>query len=103
MSDRWPMIAELEKKVAAQREQAIRAIKSIQADCPHDKVVAAQDWGGGRRICARCGLEERSTLSWPWRTSDGGLYEFLRDPDQETILNNEFYKRDDVVKYRVKI
>jgi|SRR5687768_13791925 len=100
---RNPDIARIEAIIKRQREKAMDDIRAIQEKCPHDKVVAAQDWGGGRRICAQCGLEEYSNLSWPWRTGDGGYYEFLREPDQPTILNTEFYKRDDVCKYRVEI
>lgn len=103
MSDRWPIIAEVEKQVADQREQAIRVIRATQDDCTHEKIVADSDFGG-RRICAQCGLEEVNRYySWPGYTSEGGLYEFVREPNQPTILNTEFFKRDDVIKYRVRI
>lgn len=103
MGERWPIIVEIEKSLADARSSAVVAIKSTQESCPHDQIVADSRYGfGGRRICARCGLEEANNYSWPGHTVDGGFYEFMRPAGLPTILNSEFVKIDDVTKYRVR-
>lgn len=104
MSERWPMIAEIEKSLADAHSSAIVGIKSTQESCPHDRIVANHRNGfGGRRICVQCGLEEANNYSWPGHTVDGGLYEFMRPAGLRTILNSEYVKIDDVTKYRVRL
>lgn len=78
-------------------------VRAIQTLCRHDKVVTDGDRWGGRRICAQCGLEEKVTHGFSWETSDGGLYPFMRPAGLKPILDVEFAKKDDVVKYRVRL
>jgi hypothetical protein len=99
MTERMPAIRQIEEEVAATRQSAIDGVKSLQVCCPHDKVVA----GGDRRICASCGLEECNRYSWPGYTSDGGFYEFVRPAGEPTVLNTEFVKSGDVIRYRVSV
>lgn len=103
MTYRLPGIAKVEADIKAAREQAREQVRAMQAACPHHQIVANAQWGGGRRICAACGIEEASAYNWPGITTDGGYYEFLRPPKQKTILNSEFVKIGDVLKHRLTI
>ena len=100
-------IAKIECDLKQQREKAIRDIKLFQVKCPHDLIVESPyRLGHGfptRRICIKCGLEEVVSYSFPSTTIDGGFYEFQRKPGFRTILNSEFIKKDEVLKYRINL
>lgn len=96
-------IEALEREYSEARVAYRADVRAIQTLCRHDKVVTDGDRWGGRRICAQCGLEENVTHGFSWETSDGGLYPFMRPAGLKPILDVEFAKRDDVVKYRVRL
>lgn len=100
MTERMPAIKQIEDEIAVARKVAVNGVRAFQADCPHGKVVA----NGNRRICVCCGWEEATTYGhWPSFTCNGGLYEFVRPAGERTILNSEYVKSGDVVKYRVSV